>query len=214
LFLTDLKGYDVVLGKFVARSLNPFYSLLALLPLIGLPLLVGGVTGAEFWRMTLALANALFFSLATGICVSAFSREPQSAIASTFVLLIFLVAGLPLLDGLVWIRGVLPWVSPFYPFACSVEPTYPLQPGKFWWSLLASHFLGWFFIALAIFVLPRLWQEGTRLPGAWNFLSRSFGARRGNAVTRAKRRAELLPINPVLWLVGDEPALSRLAWAI
>src|SRR5438045_3244086 len=33
LFLTDLKGYDVVLGKFVARSLNAFYALLALLPL-------------------------------------------------------------------------------------------------------------------------------------------------------------------------------------
>src|SRR5438876_918936 len=62
LFLTDLKGYDIVLGKFAAKSLNAFYALLALLPLTGLPLLVGGVTGAEFWRMMLALINALFVS--------------------------------------------------------------------------------------------------------------------------------------------------------
>src|SRR5207302_1134163 len=61
LFLTDLHGYDIVLGKFVARSLNAFYALFALLPLIALPLLMGGVTGAEFWRMTLALVNGLFF---------------------------------------------------------------------------------------------------------------------------------------------------------
>src|SRR5215469_11630653 len=70
LFLTDLKGYDVVLGKFAAVSLNAFYALLALMPMTALPLLLGGVTGAEFWRMALALINALFFSLAAGICVS------------------------------------------------------------------------------------------------------------------------------------------------
>src|SRR5712671_6289297 len=33
LFLTDLKGYDVVLGKFFARSLHAVYALLALLPI-------------------------------------------------------------------------------------------------------------------------------------------------------------------------------------
>ena len=34
LFLTDLKGYDVVLGKLAATSLNAIYRLLALTPLI------------------------------------------------------------------------------------------------------------------------------------------------------------------------------------
>ena len=32
LFLTDLKGYDIVLGKLAATSLNGFYSLLAAFP--------------------------------------------------------------------------------------------------------------------------------------------------------------------------------------
>src|SRR6266702_3319807 len=35
LFLTDLQGHDVVLGKFIARALNAFYGLLALLPIVG-----------------------------------------------------------------------------------------------------------------------------------------------------------------------------------
>src|SRR5258705_296998 len=79
LFLTELKGYDVVLGKFIARSLNSFYGLLALLPIIGMPLLLGGVTGSEFWRMALALVNALFVSLATGIWISALAQDAQRA---------------------------------------------------------------------------------------------------------------------------------------
>src|SRR5882762_4511324 len=54
LFLTDLKGYDVVLGKFMATSLNSFYGLLAIFPPLALPILLGGVTGSEFWRLALA----------------------------------------------------------------------------------------------------------------------------------------------------------------
>src|SRR5213079_350047 len=44
LFLTDLKGYDVVLGKLAATSLGALYGLLAAVPLLAIPLLMGGVT--------------------------------------------------------------------------------------------------------------------------------------------------------------------------
>src|ERR1051326_7778994 len=45
LFLTDLKGYDIVLGKLAATSLNAFYGMLAIFPVMAIPLLAGGVTG-------------------------------------------------------------------------------------------------------------------------------------------------------------------------
>ena len=48
LFLTDLRGFDVVAGKLVASSLNTFYGLLATLPMLAIPLLMGGVSFAEF----------------------------------------------------------------------------------------------------------------------------------------------------------------------
>src|SRR5882724_8563155 len=57
LFLTDLKGYDVVLGKLVATSLNSFYGLLAIFPILAIPILMGGITNGEFWRMVLVLVN-------------------------------------------------------------------------------------------------------------------------------------------------------------
>src|SRR6266581_1518256 len=47
LFLTDLKGYDVVFGKLAATSFRALYGLLALLPVLAVPLLLGGVTNSE-----------------------------------------------------------------------------------------------------------------------------------------------------------------------
>src|SRR5438874_11956387 len=55
LFLTDLKGYDVVLGKLAATSLNGFFCLVAIFPVLAVPLLMGGITSGEFWRMVLVL---------------------------------------------------------------------------------------------------------------------------------------------------------------
>jgi ABC-type transport system involved in cytochrome c biogenesis permease component len=48
LFLTDLKGYDVVIGKLLATSLRGFYALLAVLPILALTLTMGGITGTQF----------------------------------------------------------------------------------------------------------------------------------------------------------------------
>src|SRR5216117_2399029 len=79
LFLTDLKSYDVVLGKLLATSLNSFYSVLAILPPLAIPLLLGGVTPGEFWRMVLLLIATLLFSLSVGMFISATSRDERRA---------------------------------------------------------------------------------------------------------------------------------------
>src|SRR5436190_4063621 len=61
LFLTDLRGFDVVLGKLFATSLNSFYRLIAIFPLLAVPLVLGGVSVGEFWRMVLVLCVTLLF---------------------------------------------------------------------------------------------------------------------------------------------------------
>ena len=50
LFLTDLKGYDVILGKLAAASLTSLYALFAILPILAWSLFLGGVTFGEVWR--------------------------------------------------------------------------------------------------------------------------------------------------------------------
>src|SRR5215467_11957577 len=96
LFLTDLKGYDVVLGKLAASSLNGIYGMMAVVPMLAVPLLMGGVTPGEFGRMALVAVNTLFFSLALGIFISAMSRSARKAMAMTFVVLVVITAALPL----------------------------------------------------------------------------------------------------------------------
>src|SRR3954471_6987672 len=79
LFLTDLKGYDIVFGKLAATSLSGFFGLLALVPVLGVPMMMGGVSLQQVWRMALLLANTFWFSLAVGIFVSALTRDARQA---------------------------------------------------------------------------------------------------------------------------------------
>jgi len=96
LFLTDLKGYDVVLGKLAATSLNGLYGVLAVVPMLAIPLLMGGVTLGEFGRMALVAVNTLFFSLGVGIFSSSISRSAQKAMGLTFFIILLFTLIFPI----------------------------------------------------------------------------------------------------------------------
>src|SRR5688572_7292439 len=81
LFLTDLRGYDVVSGKLLAAALGTVYGLLAAFPILGITLTMGGVTGLMFLKASLALLNALLTSLITGLFISSISRDSQKALS-------------------------------------------------------------------------------------------------------------------------------------
>src|SRR5262245_32875174 len=70
LFLTNLNSAEIVAGKLCSHALAAFYSLLAVLPVLALPVLIGGVTFGHFWRTVLALVNTLFFAIAAGFVAS------------------------------------------------------------------------------------------------------------------------------------------------
>src|ERR1051325_4311000 len=97
LFLTDLKGYDVVLGKLAATSVNSVYALLAIVPVISLPVQLGGVTAAELGQSALALLNTLFVSLAAGVLVSTLSRNERKAMFAAVFVVLSLTVGPPVL---------------------------------------------------------------------------------------------------------------------
>jgi ABC-type transport system involved in multi-copper enzyme maturation permease subunit len=220
LFLTDLKGYDVVLGKFIARSLNAFYGLLALLPIAAISLLLGGLTGGEFWRMVVALINFLFVSLVIGTFVSSLVRESRAATGGTFLFVIMLFGGLPLIGSLTTPVHALKaltyatYISPSYPCLWSGDIFYRTGRASYWLTLFASHLFGWFLLGLASWLLPRVWQEKPLVSERKGIVSRLRRRGRGTPAQRAKAREKLLPINPILWLIGDEPTLRRIVWAL
>ena len=77
-----------------------------------------------------------------------------------------------------------------------------------------SHLFGWFLLGFASWLLPRVWQEKVALPERKGIFSRLRRQGRGTTAQRAKARQKLLPINPVLWLIGDEPVMRRIVWII
>lgn len=202
LFLTDLRGYDVAAGKLLATSLRGSFALLAFFPVLAITLIMGGVTGAQFWKTTLALLDVLFFSLAAGLLVSALSRDSQKAMAGTLLLLLVVVAGAPLIDSLssAGSGSFLPRFSLLSPaYAFSAAGAWGHRP--FWLALLISCLCGWLMLLVASWLVPRTWQE--RGPGAPVLGSRAYEWKFGGRGRRAHLR-RLLDLNPILWLNSRE----------
>jgi len=194
LFLTDLKGYDVVFGKLAATSLNSFYGLLAILPVLALPLLLGGVTPEEYWRVVLALLNILFFSLCTGMCVSSRSFRQQAAAGGT-LLVIILFSAVPFLT---FTRALYP-LSPVCAFYSAFDANYPGASHAYWESLGLTQFWSWMLLVGASLAVPRMWQANeAHLSGAIRRPLPRWSLR------PMESRKKMLAINPVLWLAVRE----------
>ena len=208
LFLTDLRGYDVVLGKFVASSLRSLYGLLATFPIIGLTLLLGGVTAGEFWRSMLALANVLFASLSLGILVSTFARKQSTAVGVTALGLLAWL-GLPFLAT---IPALLTW-KPDLVLIAGLSPVQALERASsvsgYWPSLLVVHALGWALLGVAGLALPRVWREGEAGTVA-AVKGRGRPARRRPTGAQALALTKLLDRSPVAWLIARWAAKQAL----
>src|SRR5687767_2504078 len=84
LFLTDLRGWDVIAGKLAATSFGAVLALMGIIPMLSLALLLGGVTFAQFGLVAVVLLNTLFLSLALGVFVSTLSENERKAMMGTF----------------------------------------------------------------------------------------------------------------------------------
>lgn len=222
LFLTDLRGYDVVFGKLAANSLNAFYAVVAAMPMLAIPLLLGGITPAEFGRMALVTLNTLFFSLTVGLSVSAMSRSAQKARATTMLLLLVCAVLLPVTGGLLLAFGhttqevnlffLLP--SPGFAYYQALDFAYKLGGERFWWSVGLLHGLAWLSLGWASIVAPRSWQD--KPPGAQGLRLRErlrlFAY--GNMAERAAFRARLLNRNPFLWLASRMRLKPAAVWGV
>jgi len=219
LFLTKLKGYDVVLGKLAATSLNSFFCLLAIFPVLAVPLLMGGITNGEFWRMVLVLVNTFLFSLAVGIFSSALSQNARRAMGANFLWFILLAFALPACGlAIAYFTPthlVLPQLllcCPVYSFYLTFAARYPFESGHFWWSVAIVHSLTWLLIVIASHILPRIWQDRPAEKGKTRFRDRWQIWLYGHPAKRKALRKQLLDINPFLWLAARGQLKPISAW--
>ncbi len=198
LFLTDLQGYDVVLGKAAGVLLRIVQALFSIFPVMATALIMGGVTMGEFWRATLVLCNTLFFSVATGLLVSTLSSESHRAAATAITSLGALVL-LPIA------------VSRFFRPAIQISPWFGVMnvedaafdAVKFGSNQVLIQVISWVFLIVASIITGRVWREGKR-PSAV-----TVSPERWSSAEQAEFRRRLLKSSPFCWLIARQAAPGR-----
>lgn len=213
LFLTDLKGYDVVFGKFSAIALNALYWLLAIIPVLSMPLLMGGVTFGEFVHISFALMNLLFFAMAVGTWASARVIEVlHSLTIAGGALIVFgvLTPACFTLAHLITSQESLAALtfSPVLPLFGVDSAKYDAAPKLYWYPFLTSQLLAWGFLFFTAWRLPAVWQKPVLSAVSWDVFGRSSKRK----LTTFEEREKWLDENPAMFLM--RPAKGMRATAI
>ncbi|HVY70034.1 MAG TPA: ABC transporter permease subunit [Verrucomicrobiae bacterium] len=219
LFLTDLTGWDVVLGKLMSSTLAIFYGVLAATPALSVTLLLGGVEADEFLRTALALLNTLFFASAAGLLISTWvkdGRKIMGLFGGVFWIIFWNGASFParfhpkgILADILW---ALHWFNPLSALGLAHSPTWRVAGPQFWTTLLVNHVLGWGLLAVASWWLPRRWQEKGSTPGQARRRDLWRNWTLGNAEQRVAFRRRSLAINPIFWLMSRSRLAPLMAW--
>ncbi len=217
LFLTDLRGLDVVLGKLAATSIITLLALIGTFPVLVVPILLGGVSGGEVVRAAIALMDTLFVSLALSIAASSVSREQGRAGGLALLGVSLFTALVPVLAELVEIYSypaavVLNLLSPGHLFYSAFQAGYVAI--EFWSGALCTFMLGAGAIWFASIKLPHAWQDRPAGTAKLRWQDRWRQWTCGNGAIRAEHRRHLLEINPVYWIAFRERFKPYLVWLL
>jgi hypothetical protein len=224
LFLTDLKGYDVVFGKFVSLSINSFYGVIAIVPALALAFLLGGISGTQFVLMSACLVNTLFFSLAVGILVSTFSQNERAAMSGALGI-IFTLTVAPYALAVWHTYGILEIWETQYPGFLIPSPIFAFHTAgdanlafflkdDLLFSIAFLHLCGWLCIVISSACIARrahLESPRGRFLAWFNEFRNRLAY--GKAQHRHAIRARSLDRNAFFWLASRDRLKSRYAWA-
>ncbi len=189
LFPTRMRRFDVVLGKVSAGFIASFFPILAALPIVGTFILLGGVTGAEFVRVSVSLLATLGLSLSVGIFISAWSvHAGRSLIVAIGVLLLWMLAAILTSGG-----SALAIPSPWTLLLNSFESRYWMP--AYWLSLGTVLGMSLLFFIGAGLVISRQWRVTV---SRHSFCKSAAAASAPRKQGRAER--ELLEQRPIAWL--------------
>jgi hypothetical protein len=161
LFLTDLRAGDVVLGKFSAVAIGSFSLVLSILPVFAFPMLLGGVTFGDSWRMMASLLVVTLFALSTGLAVSSVAKSGLVSMGGTLLLLLLLMGVIP--AGIAWgfngspfdFTGILWTAGPVGMWVQAREARFTLDPGSYWGAGLYALALSGALLGAAAYALSK-----------------------------------------------------------
>ncbi len=109
LFLTPLKASEIVLAKSAVHLFRAMSFLCAALPVIIIPLLMGGVSGRNIIELFAGHLGTILVALSAGLLASAFAREWVRAVLLTaiFALMLYALLRVPywFITHLLWARA-------------------------------------------------------------------------------------------------------------
>ena len=216
LFLSHLRGGEIALGKLVSNTLTAAGILLAAVPMLCLPVMLGAAPPAVVFRLAVSLLNALIFSAALGLLFSSSTHSGRRAHGFATLLLIFLLLGTPFFARLSslpvwggWFQPLL-WLSPVWTHTVAwgngsgvgwgPGGVSPLGP-DFWPAVVTQQGAALLMALLAGAVAARRSVErpAGKLRRGWRERWRLWQL--GAPATRAARRRRLLDRNPFTWLI-------------
>jgi hypothetical protein len=206
LFLTNLNSAEIIAGKLCSTALASVYGLMAIFPMLALPLLLGGITFEHFARTVVALLNGILFALAAGFLASVVCLRQFIAVAFALGLVISVGGGVMLASAAASAygptRSLANGVAVFSPLYTLIvaDGGRPFGPNRFWLSagIVAALSLGW--LALTTLLLAVTWRDRPKSVRARPRFRIWPRANQGSAARRLALRRRLLEINPLFWL--------------
>jgi ABC-type Na+ efflux pump permease subunit len=136
LLMTDLRNYEIVVGKLLGSVLQIVILLAVMVPALGLLVLLGGIAPEQVLQATLILAATALGAGSLGVLVALWREKTFPALALTVLILVLylcLVRGLALLPSLLALGGVNTdmsahvsalqrWLDPFLALLSVLEP--------------------------------------------------------------------------------------------
>ncbi len=114
LFLTPLRPFEVILGKMVSNSVGTIVALMGMMPVVGVTLTLGGVTGTELVARGIATLCLYFTAACVGVYASTVSLTHVKAVFHAAIILFVWVVFGSWADALggtgLWKFG---WLAPF-----------------------------------------------------------------------------------------------------
>ena len=206
LYLTDLRSIHVVLGKLAAQSIPALFALTTILPILAIPILLGGVTYGELARSALVLMNALWLSLCAGLLASCLARDDRATLLINLGLVLIPTLLVPMIR--------LRYLSPYWAMYAARDLLYNGHPEIFWLSMAVQAALPCLLLMMAALLARHLWREhpanaaGERRAAKWRVWSA------GNTAERTAWRTEMIEENPALWLACRCRARNSLLWIL
>jgi ABC-type Na+ efflux pump permease subunit len=209
LFLTNLRGRDVVFGKIGVSSFDMVLILIGAMPLVAIPFLMGGLDLVHFALTALTLFNVMFLSLAVGIFFSSFASSGRIALGLTLLFLFFITLGLPMmarevLRVLQLADNSVPatMLRMFSPLAAIIAVMDVPSPRVKWWEywtvMGGLHGLAWLLILGACWRTAKSWRTGAESLRRTKWKERA--ARWHARIGRMRWRKRLLDQSPMAWL--------------